>query len=1070
MLVQYHGNDMNVLREQACALLARSPPPPLTPEYIVVPNSGMARWLRQGIAASLGIASNLRCDSPAGFIETIAAVVLDDVSGGLNPFTKESLTWRLMRLLPEQLEAQDFAVVRDYLGDGADQRRCLELCRRIASLFDQYLFFRAEWLRAWESGTSTEPAASAGHAWQALLWRALVADVAKRPGNAVHGAERLRRLALRLAGADETLRSRLPARVIVFGLTAMPPVVLQLLEALGQTTEVHLFHFNPCREFWGDIVDPRTRARWLQSAPEKARLADVGHSLLSAWGKLGRDALQLLLGGGETEIRDHFAAPAARGILGSIQGDILALEDPRHVRTLDPGDESLVFAEAHSPLREVEALHDQLLHLFESLPGLTPRDILVMAPDVGVYAPYIAAVFDELQGDGRYIPYSIADRGRVAESPVIQSVLHLLRLPESRFRASEVTGLLAVPSIGGRFDVDAAHVERLRAWIRDSGVRWGAGSAGAPQLAANTWDFGIERILLGVAMHDDALFQGVLPLEGPSGQEAESAGQLAEFVDALRHFARELDAPRPYSAWVAITNGLFDVFFSEDAETQAELGEIRAALGELGELIELNGFDGDISREVLLDLLETRLEQSESSHRFLRGAVSVSTLTPLRSIPFRVVCLLGMNAESYPRSQTAPGFDLMAAAPRLGDRSRRDDDRYLFLEALLSARDCFYLSYIGRDERSNTLREPAVLVSELYDHIDAYWQLPPPHGAAPSDWLRRRHRLKAFHPDYFRGAGGLFSYRGEWCLAGGPVAVQGAFGAALAGLAPEPVAWHAFERFFRNPCRGFFNQRLGVYFDEGEALAADVEPLELGGLDKYQLKSGLLAGALAGRDDQEIDARLLASGMLAHGRAGVRQLARLRADTAALAERLRELGGLEASNRAFDLRVGPERLIGVLGNLRGGGVLLWHDKSLEGRSLLRCWLHHLAGSAAGVLSAPSRLLDAKKTWLFDPMDPAAAAAELERMLAIFREGQRRALPLFPRSSHTYAAATAKGVDHRSALNRARHVFEGSMSSRGEGQDAYIARAFPDAEAALDDAFAECALTVFEPVLERLRSS
>ena len=178
MLVQYHGNDMNVLREQAGALLASSPPPPLTPEYIVVPNSGMARWLRQGIAASLGIAANLRCDSPAGFIETIAAAVLDDAPGAPSPFAKESMTWRLMRLLPAQLEGREFAVVRDYLGDAADQRRCLELCRRIASLFDQYLFFRPDWLRTWETGANTEPAASAGHPWQALLGRALVADVA----------------------------------------------------------------------------------------------------------------------------------------------------------------------------------------------------------------------------------------------------------------------------------------------------------------------------------------------------------------------------------------------------------------------------------------------------------------------------------------------------------------------------------------------------------------------------------------------------------------------------------------------------------------------------------------------------------------------------------------------------------------------------------------------------------------------------------------------------------------------------------------------------------------------------
>ena len=416
-------------------------------------------------------------------------------------------------------------------------------------------------------------------------------------------------------------------------------------------------------------------------------------------------------------------------------------------------------------MREIEVLQDRLLEMFQTDPTLLPRDILVMTPDIKTYAPFIQAVFSIPKDDPRWIPFSIADRGVREESKVIDSFLNLLDLHGSRLGASQVLGVLESPSVQKRFGLSEADLELIHRWVRETGIRWGIdgesrGRLGLPGFQENTWRAGMERMLLGYAMpdQDGQMFAGILPYDRIEGGDASVLGNFLGFVERLFVSVKELDELRTLEEWSAFLAALLEEFFLPDEETARDVKVIRQTLHDLAGKQALSGFNEKIGLDVIKSYLKTFLEAEGFGFGFLTGGVTFCAMLPMRSIPFKVICLAGMDDDTYPRQTKPLGFDLMAKNPRPGDRSRRNDDRYLFLEAILSAREKLYISYVGQSIQDNSPIPPSVLVSELTDYIRQGFEVP---GKETREQIVTKHRLQAFSPDYFKEKGKLFSYSTE---------------------------------------------------------------------------------------------------------------------------------------------------------------------------------------------------------------------------------------------------------------------------------------------------------------------
>ncbi len=1114
-LMVIHGNRMEQLRDLLVYWLRQHPLLPLEPETILVQSTGMAQWLKQALAheSGLGIAASLRTTLPAQFLWHIYRVVLSDQAiAQHSPLDKNNLVWRLMRLLPQLLDDPVLAPVRSYLQGDEEGRRRLQVCEQIADVFDQYQVYRADWLDDWSRGVDdlrgvAQPDSQQTDTvqWQAHVWRGLLQDIgddamsSSRAGVHPRFIDRLTHAASAPNG--------LPRRLVVFGISSLPAQTLEALAAMARFSQVMLFVHNPCQYYWGDIVADKdlllqqarrhTRRPGQPGHLDEENLHQHAHPLLASWGKQGRDYIALL----ETcddpaAYRPYFEAQHQRidlfddmpatSLLAQLQNDILHQRPEAESRCQwqdhsVEGDESLHFHIAHGPQREVEILHDQLLNRFECDPALQPKDVIVMVPDIDHYAPHIQAVFGQFSpNDARYIPFSVADQGERGHDPFLVAVELLLHLPELRMSTTDMLALLDVPAVRDCFGIREEDVPLLQRWMDEGGIRWGlnadhrAGLGQAKGLMQNTWQFGIERMLMGYAMGDTDAFMDIQPYPEVAGLEAASLGPLVDLFAALQHAQEWLGHQGSPVEWVQRFNRLLDTFFSP-VTAQDEL--LCHALQEAGEkwaaACAQAGFTEPLDLCVARDAWLNELEQQDDGRGFLVGGVSFCTLMPMRSIPFKIVCLMGMNDGAYPRTQQSPDFDLMADHYRPGDRSRREDDRYLLLEALLAARQAVLISWVGRSEQDDSVRPPSVLVAQLRDHVN---RTRTGTGQSPvMDSLTTTHPLQPFSVRYFDGeTPDLFTYAGDWAAAHHRDADGPGQEVLSEQLLDDALDYQQLLRFLRKPVPQFFAHRFKVYLDEVEQEEKDDEPFAIDALQGYKIQQQLLyAGIAAGEDG---DVRTAVSNSLARlARSGELPLAPF---SGLITETLTEtivsqvqafldtIQGWTVRDKpqrvAWDTADGlrfEDRISGIymsssgalqivepyVGEIGSRGKWKWHR-------LLPAWVTHVLCHAAG-LSLTTTLVGSDRSLFMAPLGHEQACDQLDQWLNWWRQGMARPLPVDPVVAGAWLAGLASkpksnvtaGQHRQQALEKAKTAYEGDgwhVSSLRDQQPT-LKREYPD---------------------------
>ncbi|KJY85074.1 exonuclease V subunit gamma [Vibrio galatheae] len=1120
MFTVYHSNQVDVLKSLLVELIRLNPlANPFEKEQILVQSPGMSQWLKMELAKEFGVAANIDFPLPATFIWNMFTEVLDDVPQR-SAFNKESMTWKLMHVLPNLLEQPEFAPLKRYLANDEDNPKLYQLSEKIADIFDGYLVYRPEWIASWEAGQAVLELQDE-HPWQPILWQALYDHTLALGQSPFHRANLYEHFIDTLDNFRGSF-THLPQRLFVFGITSLPPRYMDALKAIGEHIDVHLMFTNPCRYYWGEVRDRKFLARlaakqrkhlvWNQDHSEqhgeseqlKGSLEDnlidelhtdaVGNSLLASMGKLGRDNMYLL-----SQLESHeieaFVEVERDSLLHQLQADILNLEEHQddnklesseHKQAVSLEDKSLTLHACHSPMREVEVLHDQLLAMFDADPSLKPRDIIVMVADINAYSPAIQAVFGNAPGE-RFIPYSISDRTADQESPILNAFMQLVNLPNTRCLASELLELLETPAILARFGLDENEFILAKQWVEQSGIRWGLNSTTGqefdlPETSQNTWQFGIDRMLLGYAMEQSVgLFESnsgpLAPYNEVQGMGAELAGKLAHYIETISDYRVKLLKNQSIDSWREVLTLLLDDFFSVELEGEAALKSIRDTLANLKQQLTDAAFEQQLAPAIIIQYLQNKLSATRISQRFLAGQVNFCTLMPMRSIPFRAVCLLGMNDGVYPRSMPPEGFDLMNGRTKAGDRSRRDDDRYLFLEAMLSAQQSLYISYVGRSIQDNTERVPSVLVAELMEYCQQNYCLEGDQSLASDDSgdkllseLITYHSMVPFSASAFSGQ--QPSYAKEWLPAANRLGQSsGEFNRELADYlldASYPLELDLVElqRFWRLPVQYFFNRRLKVMFEPPLPVMEDDEPFVLNGLESYQMRDGLLEVLLKQQlNDAQAGKAVIedfvkqqrAEGKLPVGAFGDIEFETNRVQTQELEEKLAFLCGAECDDLEIKLNfdvLGSDKKINLIGWLTQyyqSGLIRFRSGKIRSQDYLSAWIDHLAMSAMGVSKRTHLIGYDRKEGVVHLIYPEITDAQhahglLSELVRLFYQGMTQPLCYFPKTAlASVEAGFNRGNwvdDEEKSLKKMAETFNDSFMATGEGKDPYIARIWP----------------------------
>lgn len=1011
---------------------------PLAPETVILQSRGMQRWFSIEMARRFGIWANVDYPFPNRFIADLFRLLLPETKPG-EGYEPELLCWRLMQILPPLLDREEFTPVRQYLRGDNPELRLYQLSGQIADLFDQYTLYRGAMLAEWERGR--------GEGWQPLLWRALTASTSGEH------RETLRRLLLLKLRGDGVIAS-LPERISLFGISTLPAYHMDIFAALAARVELNIFILHPCEVYWGDL------RRSDSQKPDQ-----LSNPLLASMGRQGRDFANLLLEYDHVcgSVTDLYEPLPQKTMLHQLQSDILMLQcNPLQPAMLQDG--SIRIHSCHSPMREIEVLHDSLLEMFEQLPGLQPRDILVMTPDIDAYAPYISAVFDAESDPARRIPFTVADRSIMADNRCANAFLSILAIGESRFEAPLILDILSVPEVAAAFAFSPTDLVLVRSWIEATRIRWGLdaehrSSLGLPHYGEQSWQAGIDRLLLGIAMPDEGeIFADTLPYDAMEGESVATLGNLTQFLEAISVVAGQASVARTADRWRELCAGIVERFFSERQLRDSQLPALRDALAATCRAPAEAGYNVLITPRLFRSMLMADLAKRRKGLGFMTGGVTFCAMLPMRSIPFRVIAMIGMNDTVFPRRDRSSGFDLINAKPLPGDRSLRNEDRYLFLESLISARELLHVSYIGQGERDNAVYPPSVLVSELLDYL---------HNGLPerereSSLLVTKHRLQPFSRGYFCGDSKLFSYSEE-NYRGLLSAVARV--AAPAGFCPVPlppvdeggvIAIESLVRFFTNPAAAFLATRLGVRIEEFSGGIEERECFELEHLENYQLKQTIAASIIRGDDPAALLPAVRAMGLLPPAATGELAFNAALSDALVVAGRVKAIFSVSAPLDPLDINldVGGWRVAGRLQGVRETALIRYRCGKFNGKDAVRCWIEHLCLNAAAAPGYPQEtqvVPQDLKPFILAPI--AEPLQHIKDLIAIYLDGMMRPLPFFPKSSYEFAKS-------------------GSIESAGkkwragdfpESADRYFKAVFGDTYP-LQDEFKTVATAVFAPFL------
>lgn len=1011
------SDRLEVLADDLALRMVEHPLPPLVDETVVVGSRGMARWLNHHLAHAHGIAASIETPFPFTWARrTVDRVLGDDHRPEDDPFGAGRLPWRVHELLG-RLDALDLddtarAPLERYLADDTDGRRRGQLAMRLARQYVNYQVQRPDGLRRWEDGRwfGDEAIERAGEVWQAALWRALVAS--GRPGEPLSTA--LDRAMARIV--DSSVSLDLPPRITVFGLSSLPPAILALVRALSERIEVTVATVTPTAQYVASAETTR-RPRFDEVTIDQA------HPLLAAWGKVGIEFHeQLLAAGDHAEIDQHFQDVTPTTILSSLQHDLHEARLPETPRAL-PEDRSLRIHLCHSERREIEVARDEILRAIEDGDVTDPSDVLVLVPDVERYAPFVRAVFGserETTAGRISLPVRIADGGFEEEDDFERLAFLLLERAGGRASAKDLLEILDVPVVARRFGLDLIEAATLRDLVRRAGIRFGRDPRSreetfeVPATEGGTWREGLDRLLLGYALGvESEPVDGLVAAGDTTTGRSAVVGALVRAVETLLDRLEGLESPRALDDWcAALTDGLIDLTKVDgDPDATAARAEF---LTHLDALAGVAVDDPHVARPTLAAALRARLTDDGAGRGFVSGSVTVAELRPMRSLPYPMIVVAGLDSDSFPRPDPAAGLDLVATAPRRGDRSVRLDDRQMLLEVVASARRRLVLSAVGFEPRDNSERAVSVCVDELGEALDRSF-------AGDDAYVRVtvRHRLQPFHacygddehPEHFTYdkavIDGALALRREARLpepfVDGPLETarmpRDAAGRAVIDL--DDLA-----RFWSNPSRWFVKEVLGIgrRYDEEDLEGHGLEP---DALTKYRARQRLVevGGADVDPSALALDAdRQHAWISGASARLGLR---------AKLEETLAVWGKLLPSGprEALEVRLAGDEwtLDGRLTvDVAAGQVIAVANASARTHVLVDALVRHVVYGCVLAASDPdrvavTRVVPAEKTaygWhLIGDVN-----ALLDALIEGFVEGQRRPLPWFADTSAAWFQA------------------------------------------------------------------
>ena len=984
------SNSLNQLAKSFCETLQADPPDVFQPIHIVTQTDGMNNWLKLQIADRIGIAANCNFLKPNDLINKIYFMLGGSFTQTLSA---DNLNWLIFKLLSEDEFIKNYPKIASYyINDEADKDvKRMALAEKVSDLFDQYQIYRPDMIQKWNDEISSEKFIDD---WQQALWtnaKKLMKDTF--PDKTTIGKEIEN--ALNKTGNGEKLKKKLPA-IYLFGISLITEYHLKVFQQLANYIDINFLLLNPAPGvFWFDDKSEKQLVILKKFGKIESSATTEGNPLLTGWGKIIQDTFSLLFKNDdiinaydELDGLPHLQDTLLHKIQSSIFTNELIQEED-YFSPAEIGDGSVTINSCYSAAREVESLYNYLIHLVDKKgANLSPRDIVVMVSDIDLYASYIKAIFNNAP---HQLKYTIADES-YASSDSISNALHaVLSLQEDNFTGEEVVRLLDASFIRKRFGIN--DVAAIRNVVDEANIRFGMEGDTADDSIFIGWQYGLQRIMYGICMVSneefvtDSNIEGFFPLDIIEGNSAHEIIRFVHFADLLMDSIKERKTPKKIADWVKYAETILQSFICSEEDTiEEDYMLLLKQFESYNSITEI--FTELVSYEVFMHSFLSTLSCATNKNSFAVGGITFCSLIPMRSIPFKVVALLGLNFDKFPRKENTLGFNLMDKEKRKGDRNVKENDKHLFLETVLSARDYLYISFLGQSVKDNSNIPPSTLVDELVDYIATNAQ----DEKNVRDQIIIRQPLHGFSQQYQNNDPALYSY----LLSAKPGIKILQEKKDVPEISFKEIRIEKLINFLKNPFKGYYNNVLGIYYREEESILSDTELFTLDSLQQWSLKNKLLK-----IDDAE-DTAILKNKLLKTGLLPLKNMATVEMEN--LEEQITPVKTMfkalieneDEQNILVDITIGDIQLKGNIKNIYGDKLVVVSWSKNDTKYLLEAYINYLALRASGENIKLNFISYTKNnTYPSAEIGRTEAIEKLKELVEMYIEGHERILTFDP---------------------------------------------------------------------------
>ncbi|OQY01107.1 MAG: exodeoxyribonuclease V subunit gamma [Desulfobacteraceae bacterium 4572_130] len=1107
------SNKLEYLFQGFARVIENCDKDPFVLEWICVQSRGMKQWISLEIAKKFGICANISYFFPKDIIEKIFISLncMDDLKISLN---KDILLWKIMGLLPELIKLPEFQGIKNYIKDDNTGIRLFQVSEKIAQIFDNYQVYRPKMILKWQENNENYGIKESSDLWQPILWKKIVDH---NVYNHIALGTKYFFENIKKKQLIKSLSKKLPQRISFFGISFLPPVFLKVLEQTSNYIEINFFLFSPCNQFWGYITSEKQREKIsLKKAEINISQEDFyleqGNPLLASMGMSGKN-FHLLVENIDCyePFSDLWQDPIfeSKTMLSYIQSDILNLvhrkknKDKVPVKIPD-NDRSIFIHCCYSPMREVQVLKDQLLNLFQENPDLKPDDIIVMVPDINCYNSYIETVFSIEEK----IPFTINDRTKKSDSETFVTFLQILRASKTRLNLNEVINILSRKSVGLKFNILDHNLKFIHKISQKAGICWGIDSNhrkfhGFPEFHENTWEFGLQRLMLGYAMPEkhDSLFWGILPLESYEGNEIQILGRFALFYNTLCECLKNLAGSRTrhktFDHWVEVFKEILFSMIDNNKDNKEDYKYILDTLEDIKTKADNAMYFNEISFETALAFLEQRIEITESYSTFFTGGVIFCNLVPMRSVPFKVVALMGMDDLSFPRKNISESFDLIKKYPKTGDRIIKYEEKYLFLEALLCARQNFLITYTGMNIKDNSIIPCSSVINELIETINDSFIFSEKYNVVIN------HPLQPYNDKYFmeKSRPQFFSFSKHYKKIAQIIRKKNYKKHIKKDFILNPLNNLSKEEyfitiddlisFFRMPVEYMMKNRLGIIFPKYHDYSNDREPIEIHGLENYFLGQSLLEKMLKKKSENIKDFYIYfkALGMLPHGKKGEIEFKETAENVKFLYNKAVSHISGDIKKIPLNIKINNTYITGNIGNIskHSRHKVIFAKPSFK--IILKAWINHVFLNAVTndrkystfltLRSLRDKANKGAETIYFKPIKHECKSI-LSDIIDLFWRGMNRPLIFFPETSWSFANNLVKIDDYsldKNNIYKAAKVsskkWYDSYNQTGESLNKYVALCFKNKDFLNDilyfnkSEFVDNSIKISKPVIENI---